>query len=388
MKLALKLLILGMCCSSLWAAPFRHVSSLINIPVAGEFMPGDIEYGTAIAMDKEKQYDFDYMINYSPTERFKFGMTYLHEHAIVLNIHTTFYRHKNLGIATGLRNIKSKESVSSRAEYPDTHHNTYAPYITSYLALGPFKLHFGLGGEGFETVGIEENQTPFGGLEVEILGTHYMIEHDGKDLNTGFKFITGPNTDFSLAYTALTKGDTNEEYNDAPTQQFAFAFNIRHNRKTAYYKKVAEVNRVEKKLRLRSKELDTLKLEYASEIEKLKLTRSMLEADVRRLSDDVSKAIDLKMKPNKDDYQEKKDVLVMDLYSKSFDAYSNGDYRKGLEYISKAVRIEPHSAMLYMRMGSIYYKMDEFEFALESWETAKQLDPDNSTIDKLIQSVK
>ena len=97
-----------LCCTTLVAAPFRHFSTLINVPVANEFRPGDIEFGTAIAADKEYQYDFDYMINYSPTDRFKFGMTYLHEHDIVFNVHTTFYRYKYGGVATGLRNIKSQ----------------------------------------------------------------------------------------------------------------------------------------------------------------------------------------------------------------------------------------------------------------------------------------
>ncbi|RAP37702.1 hypothetical protein DID80_03815 [Candidatus Marinamargulisbacteria bacterium SCGC AAA071-K20] len=370
------------------ANPFGHFSTLINVPVAEDFRPGDIEFGTAISADKDYQYDFDYMLNYSPTDRFKFGMTYLNQDNVVFNIHTTFYKFKNLGVATGIRNIKSKESVSSQQEYPDNQHNTYSPYLTSYLALGPFKLHFGIGGEGFETIFIEENQTPFGGLEVRFLGTRYMIEHDGKDINAGFRFETGPNTDFALAYTQLGKAETNEEYNFAPTQFISFAFNYRYNRKTGYYKKVEEVKRVEKSLRRHNKNLDALKLEYELEIEKLRVTRTMLEADVQRLTEDVGKAIDLKMKPNSEDYKQKKDELVMDLYSKSFDAYSNRQYKKALGYISKAVRIEKNSAMLYMRMGSIYYKMDAPGLALESWEVARQLDPENETIQKLIRSVK
>ena len=86
MKIVTQLCLFCLVCTSLVANPFGHFSTLINVPVAEDFRPGDIEFGTAISADKDYQYDFDYMLNYSPTDRFKFGMTYLNQDNVVFNI--------------------------------------------------------------------------------------------------------------------------------------------------------------------------------------------------------------------------------------------------------------------------------------------------------------
>lgn len=387
-KTSIFLLIFFSLSLQIYAAPFRHFSNLINVPAAESFQSGDLEVGTAISPDLDYQYDFDYMLNYSPTDRIKFGMTYLHQEAVVFNVHTTFYKTKYVGVGTGLRNMKAINSVSTRREYPDIQHNTFSPYFTSYFGFPFLRFHLGIGGSGFETVAIEENQSPFGAIEILVWGTRFIAEHDGKDLNVGFKFITSENTDFSVAITQIGRPEFNEEYNNAPSQVMALAFNRRFNLKTAYYKKVEAANAIQKEINRSRNELNQLHKEYELEIEQLRVTRLQLENDVKALSERVEKAIDLQMKPDRGNYEQKKDELVMDLYSKSFDFYTKGDYYKALQYISKAVRLEPNSAMLYMRMGSIYFKLEQTDMALESWEIAKQLDPDNETIDKLLQSVK
>lgn len=57
------------------------------------------------------------------------------------------------------------------------------------------------------------------------------------------------------------------------------------------------------------------------------------------------------------------------------DFYYQGEYRKALKSYELARNFFPNSAIVYERLGSIYYKLGELENALMSWEKAQVIEP-------------
>ena len=55
--------------------------------------------------------------------------------------------------------------------------------------------------------------------------------------------------------------------------------------------------------------------------------------------------------------------------------YYNGDYRKAQKSYELAVQFFPESAMVHERLGSIYFKLGEFDKAKIEWEKANILSP-------------
>lgn len=54
---------------------------------------------------------------------------------------------------------------------------------------------------------------------------------------------------------------------------------------------------------------------------------------------------------------------------------SEGDYRKSVEYYTKALEIQPDWAGGYSRRGNAYYYAGEIESATRDWEKAHEINP-------------
>lgn len=387
-------LLLTLLTAPLFASAMSRPSSLINIPIANEFGAGDIEFGTAIAFDRYSNQDIDLMLNIAPTQRLKLGATWLHEKTLVYNFHGTLfhgkiYKQLMAGFSSGLRNISAKPSVSSRREYPLLQKNTTAPYLSAFFGSKDIRLHFGVGGRGFQGVSNPLEQGYFGGVEFLFSGGQVLFEHDGKDLNFGLRLMAAENADFTIALTEYSKRFENEQYNNAPGRMVTFGFRIRQNIKTAYYEKLKQVRTLEKNYNKTNKELTAVRNQFELELKQLYKTRRILEKDIRLLKLRMEKAFDRQLELSlENEHALSKNDRVLDLYSRSFDAYAKQDYPEALSLISRAIRLEPKSSEMYSRLGSIYFKMGKSDLALDSWEVALQLDPNNTGIKQLIQSIK
>ena len=67
--------------------------------------------------------------------------------------------------------------------------------------------------------------------------------------------------------------------------------------------------------------------------------------------------------------------------------FYNGEYRKALKSYEIAVQFFPESAVVHERLGSIYYKLDEFEKAQIEWEKANVITP-SKRLEKYILEAK
>jgi Tetratricopeptide repeat len=69
-------------------------------------------------------------------------------------------------------------------------------------------------------------------------------------------------------------------------------------------------------------------------------------------------------------------------------AYYNNDLNAALNEVIEAININPYASKSYEMLGSIYYRLKWYNLALNNWEKALVLDPDNQKLNKYIVKVK
>lgn len=72
----------------------------------------------------------------------------------------------------------------------------------------------------------------------------------------------------------------------------------------------------------------------------------------------------------------------------SLEMYYRGNYEGAIKECKAAIRIAPDITISYIRLGSIYLKMNELERAKFYWRKAKQMDPNNPEIKKFNKYLK
>jgi len=78
---------------------------------------------------------------------------------------------------------------------------------------------------------------------------------------------------------------------------------------------------------------------------------------------------------------------IIALYYSSFEHYYNEDYYKAIEVLQQAILLDPYMPQLYSRLGSIYFELDLHKEALEVWNKALTLDPNNQELRRLIRNL-
>ncbi|MBC8527529.1 MAG: tetratricopeptide repeat protein [Candidatus Cloacimonetes bacterium] len=63
------------------------------------------------------------------------------------------------------------------------------------------------------------------------------------------------------------------------------------------------------------------------------------------------------------------------------------DYEKAIQECKKAIKIAPNLSLVYLRLGSIYYKLGDISNALYYWRQGKKIDPDNKEINKILKDI-
>lgn len=69
-------------------------------------------------------------------------------------------------------------------------------------------------------------------------------------------------------------------------------------------------------------------------------------------------------------------------------AYYRNDLNTALTEVIEAININPYASKSYEMLGSIYYRLKWYNLALNNWEKALALDPENSKLNKFIEKAK
>jgi len=69
------------------------------------------------------------------------------------------------------------------------------------------------------------------------------------------------------------------------------------------------------------------------------------------------------------------------------EAYFQNDFDGAIDYIRKALEINPYSSQGYEMLGSIYYRLNWTSMAVENWQRALELDPENENLRKYLNKL-
>ena len=178
--------------SAAFGAILNQPSSFINTPIAEPFEIGEFVYGSSAGFNNLEKSEFDFMMNYSLTNRIKFGVTFLNSTNFVGNIHCNVYqsRHKSFLVATGLLNMSANQKVSSWDGYPIQSSNNFSPYIVMSRHFNRSGFSVGYGKKKFEygLPGVAQKSSApgvFGGIYIPFFGSSFLYEFDGRNYNAG-----------------------------------------------------------------------------------------------------------------------------------------------------------------------------------------------------------
>lgn len=377
---------------SLHAAAYKHMAPAINTPKVELFDPGDLELFSSMGYANEFIYDFDFGVRYSFSENLKMGVTLLHADQLIGGFQYTFFENKLFGLASGLNYLTNNNTPTDIAEYPSTREIKFSPYLATKLQLGFVRLNFGAGSG--EYVGSQFVSGMFGSIELGSQRTALIVEHDGRNMNVGFKFTLSNNSNFHFSATEFPIQDTNPEYEDQPTRYLTTGFSIKKNIWNFYSDKIIEYERQRAAMDLMRKEMKLLILDYQKELQNLKDTQEYILHNYKEFQDEAEKRLDtdtnnerVSKRTSKDETTPpKKDTLpsklkdadkVFELYNSAFEAYLANDYQTAVSNLTKAILIEPNVADLYIKLGTIYYEMGLEDLAMQTWQEALRLEPDN-----------
>lgn len=383
------------------ASVYNTPAHLINIPIVETYEMGRIEYGSSVSYHDNRNFEFDFMVNYALLDRVILGVTMLESDQLVLNTHWNIFNLKYFGMATGIQNITKDKSPDTWKGNDMTSETAYSPYIVSRIGLGPYiNFHFGYGDNRFKSGNPGRGETTgaegmFYGLDVTIAAIKVQAEYDGRDTNIGFSVPMTKYAELNVAFTELfLAGAQNQNYDNAPVRNFALGIKFHRNLLSLKRERLAELNDQMTLLQTKYSELDKLHYEMRLELERMKDERQSFTEDVNRLKTairDETKFLYERDKEKKEDLRKKylgvnQEIgeKVISLYYESFEYYYQKEYNKAIELLQKALVLDPYMPQLYMRMGSIYYELDMTKEAYESYMRAYELDPHNEELQQLL----
>ncbi len=79
---------------------------------------------------------------------------------------------------------------------------------------------------------------------------------------------------------------------------------------------------------------------------------------------------------------------VLELSEKAQQEYANGNYQQALQYLQSAMGLDPQNAEVYHQLGQTLLKLGENDRAIEAFQTAVELQPQNQVFQSSLESVK
>jgi len=63
--------------------------------------------------------------------------------------------------------------------------------------------------------------------------------------------------------------------------------------------------------------------------------------------------------------------------------YYAEQYNRAIDECKTAIKIAPQMALAYIRLGSIYYRLGQYNLAQRYWQIAKRIEPDNPELKEI-----
>ena len=319
------------------SAPFNRIHTIINTPAARYFQTGRTSAGLSGAMytlpSGESAWEEDLFFNYTFTDSLTVGLTRVNTGTLLGNVHFLLARNfqiPDLNLACGIENITDQRYFSTIDTYQEEYPVNMSGFLVASWIKSRIEVHLGIGNGRFI------NHETSGGQDA-MLGFFYsaayhfrfgelMYEHDGRDLNIGVKIPLGDIFTLNMAFTQLPQREgNNPAYGDVPYSHIAVGI--------IYTENILS--------------------------EKIISKKSSGITDEERLAEIES---------------------VYAYYQSSLQSYAQGKYYDAIEALTKAIQLQPQLPLLYLRMGSIYWKLDLKDIALYNWQKVYDLNPENEEL--------
>tara|TARA_A100001015_G_scaffold293255_1_gene369632 strand:- start:30 stop:794 length:765 start_codon:yes stop_codon:yes gene_type:complete len=237
------LVIVGIISAStiLYSAGFSATDGLINVPIAHEYIPSEIQFGVSAAYagsaakttDANDRYDIDYKIAYAMNEQNQLAITFPRSNQFIAHFQYTFPKNEidnQWGI--GVRNITdSPFSTWGNGEFLQD--NQMSPFVVNTRQIDRFQFSLGFGLGQFQHKqsaykGLFKYIETFNGLffggAYEFDNLTLFGEYDGRDINLGVQIPISKEIDLNIALSELfIDSKTNPNQANAPTRQFTFS---------------------------------------------------------------------------------------------------------------------------------------------------------------------
>lgn len=155
--------------------------------------------------------------------------------------------------------------------------------------------------------------------------------------------------------------------------------------------------KTEGKLKKLDSKLDSLQGQVACELEKAEKSaeeaktiseKVKILAQEAKNSGDEAKELAKEAKAAVDQAKESENKAKASKYfNQAYKYYEEKDYKKALEYYNKAKALDPNDPGIYNNIGKIYEKQNEYEEALKNYNKAKELDPNDAVVYRNIGNV-
>lgn len=387
------LFILLLCPGILFAAAFGPAKSLINIPVAEYFIPGDIQFSANGGFGSMQNIEFDFKINYSLTKKFNFGATIINYHQIVFNAQGTFVTLEEpfpIKISAGLINLSSKLDISDWDNDTAQRIHNLGHFIVASMPKSNYTLHVGIGKKKYRSLAnqnIEADTGPFigtlfFGYEKEMKNGKFMAEFDGSFLNFGFQQYFGKKVQGKAALTELGNSGA-----DAPVRFLSFGLSTERNIFDVYKDEVIEVQNKLDTLEGLSQSLKSTEDQLRNELVNVQKTKEELIFKVKNINNPSNQKLynhndNDALKVYSKDY-----ILAYSHYEEAFERYKKRDVIGMLTLLTKAINLAPNVSIFYRQRGSGYYSINQKENALDDWAKAYKLNRFDNEILKLPKSI-
>lgn len=376
-------------------AAFSLPTSLINIPIAQQFKPGDLEFGTSVGYNSTQAYEFDYKLFYCPSDKIKLGVTLLNYHQVVSSLHVNFFqipRLWNLRVGAGLLYITSDKTLSTWEEYNTSKANNFSNYLVGSMDTPWGIYHLGFGKKRFESTSSSDS---LGGL---FFGTEYalnsgkaMAEYDGTDINIGFQFPIGDTTQINVAGTQLTRDSNSDEGTPKEYASVGLSF-IQNMNPPAPQSQIKEAPdnkliQLQKNNAALQKQLNDLQAAYRTLKETTDLKEKAEEAKIVVAPPIPAPPVEI---PEKKVISPEKQTEALQLFSIAQDNISVENFVKAIEKLSQAIETDPSVSDYYLQRGYLFYRKGilnkkDADWALvqqyllkkakADWDKARELNP-------------
>jgi tetratricopeptide (TPR) repeat protein len=206
--------------------------------------------------------------------------------------------------------------------------------------------------------------------------------------------LINPSAYFEISARDIT---SEQSYSDSERPLLTFGFKVQD---TLFEKPVHKEIRLDREITsYKQLELDTRILKDALQLElnEIKEDHESLTDALKRLEESMRQDVRFLYKDDKED----KEMLrrhyvninqeigekVIKYYYDSFEHFYNKNYYKSIEVLQQAIILDPYMPQLYSRLGSIYFELDLPKEALEAWNHALKLDPNNQELRRLIRDI-